>query len=281
MRSSEAFFNGYQETRLFYQFWEAKNPKANLIITHGHGEHSECYLRVVEALSDLPLRIFAWDLRGHGRSEGLRGYALNFEDYNRDYEALMMHLQREHQIFQKPLFLLAHSMGALIQLKALTENIHWPVTAQALSSPMMGISVEVPLIKDLGAVALRMFLPKVTMGNELSYDDLSRDPVIHQEYDRDVLRHAQMSSGVYLGSLAAMELVKAKVQRIQVPTLLQIAEKDPVVSTEKNLAMFKKLGSKEKLLKVYPDRKHELFNDLGREEVLHDLHDFLQVKLNQ
>jgi alpha-beta hydrolase superfamily lysophospholipase len=279
MRSSEAFFNGYQETRLFYQFWEAKNSKANLIITHGHGEHSECYLRVIRALADLPLRIFAWDLRGHGRSDGLRGYALNFEDYNRDYEALMMHLQREHQIFQKPLFLLAHSMGGLIQLKALTENIHWPVTAQALSSPMMGITVQIPFPKELAAVALRVLLPKITLNNEISYDDLSRDPIIHQEYDRDVLRHAQMSSGVYLGSLATMELVKAKTQRIQIPTLLQIAENDPVVSTEKNLTLFKKLGAKEKILKVYPDRKHEIYNDLGREEVLQDLHDFLQAKL--
>lgn len=279
MRSSEAFFNGYQETRLFYQFWEAKYPKANLIITHGHGEHSECYLRVIQALTDLPLRIFSWDLRGHGRSDGLRGYALNFEDYIRDYEALMMHLQREHQIFQKPLLLLAHSMGGLIQLKALVDNIHWPITAQALSSPMMGINVQIPFPKELAAVALRALLPKITLNNEISYDDLSRDPVIHQEYDRDVLRHAQMSSGVYLGSLATMELVKAKTQRIQIPTLLQIAEKDPVVSTEKNLTLFKKLGTKEKTLKMYPDRKHEIYNDIGCAEVLKDLHDFLQAKL--
>lgn len=279
MRSSEAFFTGYQDTRLFYQFWEAKNFKANLIITHGHGEHSECYLRVIEALSDLPLRIFAWDLRGHGRSDGLRGYALNFEDYNRDYEALMMHLQREHQIFEKPLFLLAHSMGALIQLKALTENLQWPVTAQALSSPMMGIAVDVPFAKELAAIAFRVMLPKVTMGNELTYSDLSRDPLIHKEYDRDVLRHAQMSSGVYLGSLATMELVKSKTKRIQVPTLIQITDKDQVVSTEKNLELFKKLGAQDKILKIYKGHKHELFNDLGREEVFRDLHDFFKSRI--
>lgn len=277
--SAEAFFQGYQDTRLFYQFWTHKNPKANLIITHGHGEHSECYSRVVNALSDLPLRIFAWDLRGHGRSDGLRGYAKDFEDYNRDFEAMMMHFQREYQILQKPLFMLAHSMGGLIQLKALSENIHWPVTAQVLSSPMMGISVQVPLYKDFAAVALRVVLPKVTLGNELVYDNLSRDPEIWKEFDRDVLRHAQMSSGVYLGSLAAMELVRAKAQRIQMPTLMQVAKQDPVVSTEKNLALFKKLGAKEKVLKVYEDRRHEIYNDLGREEVLGDLHDFIQTKL--
>jgi alpha-beta hydrolase superfamily lysophospholipase len=276
--STEAFFQGYQDVRLFYQFWTAKNSKANLIITHGHGEHSECYQRVVEALSDLPLRIFAWDLRGHGRSDGLRGYALNFEDYNRDFEALMMHLQREYQILQKPLFLLAHSMGGLIQLKALSENIHWPITAQVLSSPMMGLSLQVPMVKDLGAVALRLLLPKLTLSTGLVYEDLSRDSEIWKEYDRDVLRHTQMSSGAYLGSLAAMELVKAKAQRIQIPTLLQLAQQDPVVSTEKNQELFQKLGAKEKILKVYPGRKHEIYNDLGREEVLHDLHAFLSSK---
>jgi alpha-beta hydrolase superfamily lysophospholipase len=132
----------------------------------------------------------------------------------------------------------------------------------------------------MAAIALRMTLPKITMSNQIRLEDLSRDSAIHQEYDRDVLRHGLMSSGVYLGSLAAMETVKAKIQRVKVPTLLQLAERDPVVSTEKNLAMFKKLGASQKILKVYPDRKHEIYNDLGREEVLSDLHDFFKSKLS-
>jgi alpha-beta hydrolase superfamily lysophospholipase len=161
----------------------------------------------------------------------------------------------------------------------LAENIHWPITAQILSSPMMGISVPVPLYKEMGAIALRVFLPKVTLGNELQYDHLSRDLEIWKEYDQDVLRHTQMSSGVYLGSLAAMEIVKAKARRIQIPTMMQIAQRDPVVSTEKNLETFKKLSAKDKTLKVYEDRRHEIYNDLDREEVLTDLHDFIQSKL--
>jgi alpha-beta hydrolase superfamily lysophospholipase len=119
----------------------------------------------------------------------------------------------------------------------------------------------------------------VTLGNELRYDDLSRDPQVIKEYEADVMRHNKISAGVYLGSLMTMDVVRHKASQIRIPTLMQIAESDPVVGSEPNRSLFKKLGASDKILKEYPDRMHEIYNDLGREEVFHDLVAFLKSHL--
>jgi lysophospholipase len=273
---SEAFFTGASQLELFYQIWKPENSKGNLIITHGQAEHSECYLSLVQALSELNLTIYAWDLQGHGRSEGKRGYAKNFNEYVKDFATFVKYLEREHSVKMANTVLLGHSMGGLIQCSALIQNLHWNFKAQVLSSPMFGISVDVPLIKDIAAMALRHLWPTLTLNNEINFADLSRDPRVIHEFEKDVMRHDKISSGVYLGSIEAMEIVRKNMNRIHLPTLMQIAEKDPVTDSAKSRLMFERMGSSDKVLKAYPDRKHEIYNDVGREEVYKDLIEFLK-----
>jgi lysophospholipase len=273
---SEAFFTGARKSELFYQIWKPQSPKGTLIITHGQAEHSECYLRLVNALSELDWTIYAWDLQGHGRSEGKRGYAHEFNDYVKDFAQFIKYLEQEHDLKIPSTVLLGHSMGALIQATALTQNLQWNFKAQVLSSPMFGISVEVPLIKDLAAIALRQLWPTLTLNNEIDFSNLTRDPNVLNEFSKDVMRHDKISSGVYLGSIEAMERVRKNMHRMLLPTLVQIPENDPVTDSDKTRKNFEKLGTSEKVLKQYPGRKHEIYNDVGREEVYKDLIQFLQ-----
>jgi lysophospholipase len=273
---TESFFFAPQNTRLFYQSWEAASPKGHLVITHGQGEHSSSYERVVEALKDLDISVYAWDLRGHGRSEGQRGYARQFEDYVRDFETFLQHLKSEKNLYPEHLILLGHSMGGLIQLMTLLANPHWSFRGQVLSSPMLGVAVQVPMIKDVAALIFSNLLPQLTLDNEIRTTDLTRDPEILKEFEMDVLRHHRISSGVYLGAVTAIEILRQKIQQITAPTLWQIPEVDPVVGSENSKAMFRRLGSTQKILCQYPDRKHEIYNDLGREQVFEDLRNFIR-----
>jgi alpha-beta hydrolase superfamily lysophospholipase len=276
---SESHFQSFDQTLIFFQKWDAKNPKASLVITHGHGEHSSSYHRLVEALEELDLDIYAWDLRGHGKSGGLRGYAKEFTDYCKDYELFLRLLTSEKRLLSKPLFLLAHSMGALVQTKTLCDHPHLPITAQALSAPMFELSLAVPSYKERAASYLNLFLPKLTLSNGLQPTDLTRDIKVMQEYELDVLRHDRMSAGAYLGSKSVMSELRAKAGRIGTPTLIQISENDPVTSTSTAREVFEKFSSKIKFKYEYPERKHEIYNDLGREEVFEELRRFLKTFL--
>ena len=93
-----------------------------------------------------------------------------------------------------------------------------------------------------------------------------------------VNRHDKISSGVFLGFYTAWKEVFQKMAILKLPLLLQISNKDPVVSSSRNHEFFKMyLGSKE--IKEYKDRKHEIYNDLGREEVLKDLAAFIEKNI--
>lgn len=271
----EGFFSGHDHTKLFFQSWEKENAQASVIVLHGHGEHSECYHRVFEAFRDDNFSFYACDLRGHGRSEGKRGYASQFSDYEKDYQSFLQHLFSS-TLLKDSVFLLAHSMGGLIQLKTLIEKPDLKVKAQVCSSPLLGLALPVPGIKDKAARLLNQYLPKLTLWNEISNSMLSQDPDVLKEFEKDVLRHSQMSPGVYLGFIEAIETVQNQASEIQLPTLFQIAEKDPVVNSLAAERCYEKIGAAKKELKIYPNSKHEIYNDIYREEVYKDLRSFLK-----
>jgi alpha-beta hydrolase superfamily lysophospholipase len=274
----EGFFKGFKDVQLYYQRWIPENVQGNLIITHGHGEHSDCYARVVDALDGKGWSVFAWDWRGHGRSDGQRGYAADFNEYCYDFEAFLKYLKEQNSLSDKPTVLLAHSMGGLIQLKTLLSHLELQFAAQVLSSPFLGVAVDVPAYKQVGAQLLIRFLPKVTLSNEISPTFLSRDPAIIEEFQEDVLRHNRICSAVYLGALESFDFVQQRADKLNIPTLFQISDKDQVASSIEMQKFFDHVEC-EKVLKIYAGHKHELYNDLGREKVFQDLNAFLDKYL--
>ncbi|MCS6838349.1 MAG: lysophospholipase, partial [Bdellovibrionaceae bacterium] len=237
----ESFFKTKKDGEtIFYQFWEWKREAPWLWITHGQGEHSDCYQRLIEGLSSLPINFFAWDLRGHGRSSGKRGYAPHFLSYIDDFIELY---ENTKSLFQnQKRFWLGHSLGGLIQLLTLIR-LNLKTDPQILSSPFLGLSMPVPLWKDMGSVLLSHVAPKICLWNQIKNEMLTRDPLVLKEYAKDPLRHHKISASVYLGTLSAHREVFARLKSIQNPILIQIAENDPIVSSAKNQQFFELLPS--------------------------------------
>ncbi len=275
-KTSEGHFKGFKEANLYYQVWENPEATGTLIITHGHGEHTESYKRVVNALKSETWTIYAWDQRGHGRSDGLRGYADEFEDYCKDYYEFLKVVLSEPSIKKGPVVFLAHSMGCLVQTKTLLNHPEIKPDAIVFSSPLFGIGVEVPAIKKIGAAWVKKLLPAVTMWNEVSNKDVTRDPEVIRELEQDPYRHSRICASVYLGFLETFPIIQARASEIRFKTLMQLSDKDPVVSTSEALRFFEHLGSGEKELKIYKDAKHEIYNDIIREQAFEDLRTFLR-----
>jgi len=282
MERFEAFFSlPKQQGEIFYQIWQPKqSPKAWLIITHGQGEHSDCYHRLATALADMPLGILAWDLRGHGRSFGKRGYAPSFltyvEDLHQLTEQVLPELEGENRRFW-----LGHSLGGLILLRYAL----WPQRRLALtdglilSNPFIDLQMPIPAWKQsLSELAYR-YLPQLCLDNEITYDLLTRDSEVLAEYEKDPLRHHKINAPVFLGALTEAKKVLHTAYQIKNPALFQISELDPIVNTRANLKLHELYGGEDKTLKLYSERRHEPYNDLGREQVFADLKGWLKARL--
>ncbi|WP_204114917.1 alpha/beta fold hydrolase [Shimia biformata] len=129
--------------RIRLAHWVHEGAKGTVLLFPGRTEYIEKYGR---AASDLRARGFATmiiDWRGQGIADRLTedravGHVGEFGDYQRDVAAMVDAAQALD--LPKPFFLLAHSMGGCIGLRALMGGL--PVKAAAFSGPMWGIQMS-------------------------------------------------------------------------------------------------------------------------------------------
>ena len=89
MKHCEGTFKGSDGLKLFYQGWQTqKNAKAAIAIIHCMGEHSNCYMNIVNHFVPRGYNIHAFDLRGNGRSPGHRDYINSWIEIRNDISAL-------------------------------------------------------------------------------------------------------------------------------------------------------------------------------------------------
>jgi lysophospholipase len=134
--------------KIHYSSFTNPNNKACVFISPGRTESGLKYAEFIYDLSHTEfgstLNYFVIDHRGQGLSQRLTktydvGYVDHFKYYVSDFKRFIEVVDSQYHCSEK--FLFAHSMGAGIALKYITEN---PTTfkAQAISSPMLKIQTD-------------------------------------------------------------------------------------------------------------------------------------------
>lgn len=278
LKQQEGSFRGAGGVKLYYQTWTPGTVKGHVIITHGQGEHAGSYQRVAEALSGCQAKIWAWDLRGHGQSQGPRGSLKDFSQYTQDYEIFLKRIVFP-EAQKQPLILLAHSMGGLIQLQTVLDDEDLKDVPQVLSAPFLGVAIPVPGWKEKLSLLAYQVAPGVALDNGIKPEMLSQDPLVLKEFSQDPLRHTKISSGTFEGAKAAMDSVLKSADYFTGPILMIGPESDPVVSSDKFKEFASGVPKGKSQFQLFPDRKHEIFNDLGREEVFELVRKFVKKNL--
>ena len=128
--------------------WVVKGEtlKGTILLFPGRTEYIEKYGPAAAEFLARGYAMVAIDWRGQGIADRttnnpLLGDVVNFKDYQHDVAALLAHV--ETLDLPKPYFLVAHSMGGCIGLRAIYEGL--PVTAAAFSAPMWGIYMAAPM----------------------------------------------------------------------------------------------------------------------------------------
>jgi lysophospholipase len=271
----ESLFKAHNNNEIFYHIWNTKDSKGTLLVTHGIAEHSECYSDFAKDLNKYGYNVIAYDLRGHGRSEGSRGVVEDFDDYCQDLKLFFQHC-REHFKKEKPLFLFGHSMGGLITTKTCLLHDLEDFDGVILSSPCFGLKIEVPVWKEKLAKFGSNWLPNLTLWNEIEYEDLTRDIEKAKKYGSDPLRHDKISPRLFLGMLEGIQFIKEHESEFKWPLLIQLAGQDKICDSNAGIRFHENCSSKIKKIHIYDESLHEIYNDLDRELAIRDLVKFLQ-----
>jgi alpha-beta hydrolase superfamily lysophospholipase len=244
--------------------------KGAVLLVHGYAEHGGRYHHVVEALVARGYRVAALDLRGHGRSEGVRGHCDRFDDYLGDLDDLFEELNKssEWKGTGKPV-LLGHSFGGLLSFLYGLAN-PGRVRGTFLSSPFFGIKLAVPAVKRGAAQVLSRLVPTFALPSGLSGRDVTHDAEMVKQYDEDPLNGKGATARWYT------ETTKAHVRALELapqftgPLAIFAAGADRVVSVEATKAVFQRVGSAKKSLRVLDGQFHEIFNEVDRATFIGD-----------
>lgn len=211
--------------------WSIPEPKAMVAFIHGYAEHGGRYAHLAERFNARGIGLYGTDLRGHGRSAGVRGYVDRFEDYFADVEAIMR--GAESRSAGAPVFLFAHSMGGLIALDWLQRSDRSErIRGAVISSPFLGVAVEVGAAKAFAGRIADRWLPKLALATGLSGRDCCRDPEIADRYDNDPLIFGNATARWFSEIKRAMGRVGEAADRIRLPMLLLYAGDDRLVSAD-------------------------------------------------
>jgi alpha-beta hydrolase superfamily lysophospholipase len=260
--------------KLHTKNWLIAEPKANLLLVHGLGEHSARYEHVAKALNKIGISVYSFDLRGHGLSEGARTFIKDIKEYRQDLETIIPVMASE-----LPLYILGHSMGGLIVSDFLLQENKNNVKGVILTGPALEVGEEISAFKQLLIRVLNWISPQLKTV-KLDPKSISRDSAEVEKYIADPLISKEAGrAGMGVALLNAIADVKTKFNQFDYPMLLMHGGEDVITNPEGSKSLMTQSPSKDKTLKIWDEAYHEIFNETNKEEVIDFMINWLKKRI--
>ncbi|KGA98978.1 alpha/beta hydrolase [Alkalihalobacillus alcalophilus ATCC 27647 = CGMCC 1.3604] len=293
--------------KVFARKWVTEeNPRAIVQIAHGMAEHIERYDEFAKKLVAEGFSVYGNDHRGHGRTAQLNGMSGYFDDeqgFERvagDMAQLTSVIERENP--NVPIFIFGHSMGSFLSRRYI--QLHGNRIAGVI---LCGTGGNLGLSGKIGRLITRWEIkkhgrqtPSSRMNNlifggynkafhpkQTDFDWLSRDEKEVNKYIEDPFCGGVFTTGFFSDLLEGIELVNSPQNIKRIPSTLPIflisGSADPVGNDTKGVLQayqgFKQAGIGDVTYKFYENARHELLNEVNKEEVSSDIIQWIQTHL--
>ena len=268
-------------------------PTRALQIIHGLGEHADRYQRFAEAATAHGMLVYCHDHRGHGAHADQKGYFAAKEGWSTvvaDVYAVFREIQKQHP--DLPVIVFVHSMCSYIAQSFLMRHTPgvaalilsgstWPSRIQLAFGSLLARIESWRLDKHRSSSLLdalgfdsfnKPFRPART-----AHDWLSRDAAEVDKFIADPLCGGPYTTGLWLDLTAGLKEIAsdAALRRIDaaLPILITGGEVDPVGGDKgmtRLLQHYAQTGHQRLRVKIYPDGRHEMLNEINRDEVTRD-----------
>jgi lysophospholipase len=258
-------------------------PRAHVLVIHGYAEHCRRYGFLTDDLSARGFECWTFDHRGHGDSDGPRGYVKDFSHYLADLDSVLAYVQSHPERSQAPTILVGHSMGGLVLARWLQtrnfEDVGLDVRGAFFSSPFFALKLAVPPIKRLIANLLALPLPRFALTNELEADHLTRDEGVQLTWARDTRMVRKVPVRWFTEALKAQELAFQCAARVRIATAIHHGAADGVADPNASERFHDAMTFEQRELKLWPELRHEIFNEIERAEVFAALAKWIEARL--
>ena len=278
--------------------WPVEHPKGGVLVLHGMAEHALRYERLAKALNAAGYSVMAINHRGHGEDTpemGLgtfapkNGWSKVIDDIDHTWIYFRKTIRKSNP--NTPLFVLGHSMGSFITqawLMSQPKDVAGAILSGSSFAPftLLKLGRLVTLIESyrIGTASCSKLVDTLTFGSynnafkpvRTPFDWLSRDPAEVDAYIADPLCGFQCTNGLWLdlfqGLLSISSISALKNIDSQLPLYIIGGNKDPVGQAGKGLrklaGAMSAAGVRDITTDIYPDGRHEMFNETNRDEVI-------------
>ncbi len=278
--------------------WLPDNEAGYILhIVHGMAEYAQRYEFIAEMLVGKGVAVYANDNRAHGTDvQDARDLGIAEADWFykqvQDIHIIIQFLRKEHP--GKKIILLGHSMGSFLcqrYFQLYGNEIDGLVLSatNGKADPLMGIGIIVARIqyKIMGRSFRSGLIDTLSFGkfnkafkpNRTTNDWLSRDEKQVDKYVADPWCGFVCSAGFFYYFFKGIRDAFDKKNIRSIPQNIPIycfgGDKDPVGLSGKGFLQlinsWKAAGAKYIGYDLYPGGRHEMLNDINREEVVHNL----------
>ncbi|TNE39341.1 MAG: alpha/beta fold hydrolase [Alphaproteobacteria bacterium] len=273
-------------------------PKAVVQIAHGMAEHARRYESFARVLNRFGYAVYAHDQRGHGLSvneEAVLGHLADEKGWSKaieDIHLLNRTIAGKHPAV--PIVLFGHSLGSFMaqQYMAVHGESITAATLSATNGPPSGLLGSIGMMlaryqrwKRGGRGHSPMFQKmtfdaynKAFRPNRTAFDWLSRDEAEVDKYVTDPLCGFDCTIDTWIEVFEALQVIASKPLlthiRKDMPLYVFNGTEDPVGEKTKGVLRLLKLYEKQNMTKVthkfYEGGRHEMLNEINRDEVMAD-----------
>ena len=286
--------------------WQPEGqPKAVVQIVHGIAEFVERYDGFANYLTSLGYVVVAEDHMGHGQSingDGIQGYFHGgwFHAVADTYTLLTQTKQEYPNI---PYVLFGHSMGSFMARTILCKYPDSGIAAAIICGTGWQPTFAMPaIIKIMDAVCKKTgetnpseMLQKLIFGGynnkvehpRTDFDWLTRDAEIVDAYAAHPLCGFTASCGLLREMMKGIYYIQKKenlaFMRKDLPVFFIAGGDDPVGSYGKGVRQaadnFTKAGMTDVSCRIYPLCRHEILNEINKEEIFEDIVQWMENKI--
>ena len=273
MKHIEGEFKGCKNLNLYYQSWLPDSvPKAVLVVVHGLAEHSGRYINLVNYFVPKGYAVYGFDQRGHGKSDGLKGYVERFSYFVNDLNSFLIIVRSRHH--DAKIFMVGHSIGGTIATAHAISHQD-ELDGLILSGATLRVPADAPAMLIFAARLLLWLLPKVGL-YIIDAGGISRDKSVVSAYVSDPLVYrGKIRARLGIEIIKAMKMVQRELPKIRLPMLIMHGAADRLSDPQGSKILYEKTSSIDKTLKLYDGFYHEIFNEPECERVFADMEAWL------
>jgi alpha-beta hydrolase superfamily lysophospholipase len=279
MNYQSTTYASYDGIKLSGYLWATENtPKALINLIHGFGEYSERYSHWAELFVKSGYAVHAIDYRGHGKSDGRRGYIHSFDDLLNDIDVLVR--ESEKMFPEIPQFIYGHSLGGNIVTNYIFKRDN-NFKGAVISSPWYRLAFDPSAITLFFAKTIKSIFPKFTQKANLDVKGISHDQEVINNYIKDPLVHEKISARMFFEVYKAGNWALEHPDLMNIPVLLQHGNADKITSYKASVELAEKAQklNKDITFKEWEGMYHELHNELNYKEVFKFVVEWIENQL--